>query len=116
MSQESHSHIAFDSHHYTYGKYTLGFILSLVLTFGAYFLVEGKILSGDHLYIALGILSIVQVFVQLIFFLHMMDEQKPRYNLAVFLFMALVIVIIVAGTLWIMANLNYRMMTPMGHT
>jgi cytochrome o ubiquinol oxidase operon protein cyoD len=58
-------------------------------------------------------LAVAQLLVQLVFFLHLGREPKPRQNLVVFLFMLLVIGILVIGSLWIMHNLNYHMtMTP----
>jgi heme/copper-type cytochrome/quinol oxidase subunit 4 len=46
--------------------------------------------------------------VQLFFFLHIGRESKPRLNAAAFLFATLVVTILVAGSLWIMDNLNYH--------
>jgi heme/copper-type cytochrome/quinol oxidase subunit 4 len=46
--------------------------------------------------------------VQLIFFVHLDQERKPRWNLMVLLFAVLVVVIICFGSLWIMKNLNYH--------
>ena len=48
---------------------------------------------------------------QLIFFMHLGRETKPRWKLAVTLMMILVVSILVGGSLWIMSNLTYRM-TP----
>jgi cytochrome o ubiquinol oxidase operon protein cyoD len=51
--------------------------------------------------------------VQLVFFLHLGGEGKPRWRLTAFLFMLLVLVILVFGSLWIMYNLDYHMtMSP----
>ncbi len=88
----------------------IGFFWSIVLTFAAYLLVVEEWLHGPVLVIALISLAIFQLLVQLFFFLHMGHEQKPRWNLIVFLFMALVLLIIVAGSLWIMYNLDYTLM------
>jgi heme/copper-type cytochrome/quinol oxidase subunit 4 len=44
-------------------------------------------------------------------FLHLGNEAKPRLKLLVFGFMALVVMILVFGSLWIMYSLNYRMPT-----
>lgn len=95
--------------------YITGFILSLGLTMTAYLLVK-KHLSTHHLYpsdhfmlVSLIFLAIVQLSVQLIFFLHLDRERKPRWNLQVMFFMLIILLIIVIGSLWIMANLNYRM-------
>jgi len=56
------------------------------------------------------VLATIQLFVQLIFFLHLDREPKPFWNLQVLMFAAGVIVIIVVGSIWIMNNLNYNMM------
>lgn len=93
--------------------YITGYILSVILTIIAFGLVmvahlPKKILIAD----ILG-LAIVQLFVQLYFFLHLGREQKPYWNALVFLFAVGVVVIIVGGSLWIMNNLNYNMtMSP----
>lgn len=96
-------------------KYSIGFISSLVLTFAAYALVSGHLLDGLNLLLVLGGLAIVQMIVQLLFFLHVTDETRPRFRLLSFGFMATVLVIVVAGSLWIMHHLNYNMMDMSPH-
>jgi cytochrome o ubiquinol oxidase subunit IV len=92
--------------------YISGFILSVALTLVAFMMVSDKLLHGWSLIIALMFCAVIQLMVQLIFFLHLDQEKKPRWNLQAFLFMALVLLIIVIGSLWIMNNLNYHMMSP----
>lgn len=96
-------------------KYIIGFVTSLVLTLLAYSLVQVH-LSSDHtkpsdqiLLILLSGLAISQLIVQLAFFLHLGQEKKPRLNLLSFTFAAIIIFILVFGSLWIMNNLNYHM-------
>lgn len=91
-------------------SYVLGFILSIVLTFAAYVLVEYKILANWPLNLAIILLGIGQTWVQLRLFLHLGEEAEPRWNLLSFLFMALVVLIIVGGSLWIMGHLSERTM------
>jgi cytochrome o ubiquinol oxidase operon protein cyoD len=50
----------------------------------------------------------VQLAVQMIFFLHIGNEVKPRYNLIAFSSAMVVVFIVVFGSLWIMNNLNYH--------
>lgn len=90
--------------------YLTGFFLSLMLTLVAYFSVVNEILTGRALLIAVIGLALAQLLVQLVFFLHLGRESKPRHNLMVFGFMLLIIGIVVGGSLWIMDNLNYNMM------
>jgi cytochrome o ubiquinol oxidase operon protein cyoD len=89
-------------------SYTWGFGLSLVLTVVAYVLTVKGLLSGWGLIYTLAGLAIAQLFVQLWFFLHLGRESKPRWNLAVLVFAAGVVFIVVFGSLWIMKNLDYN--------
>lgn len=93
--------------------YVLGFILSILLTLAAYHLVSGKFLTDWVLDYAVVSLTVVQILVQLLFFLHLGNEPKPYWNLLVFLFMLLVVAIIVLGSLWIMFDLDARTMAEM---
>ncbi len=98
--------------------YFLGFILCIVLTLAAYFLVTEKVLSGMTLILAILGLGVIQMAVQLIFFMHLGGEYadgKPKHhwNFLVFFFMLMVLVVIVFGSIWIMYSLNYREMPPM---
>lgn len=96
-------------------SYVIGFIISIALTLLAYFLVERHILSGSTLLGTIVTLAFVQAIIQLFFFLHLGEDKKPYWNFIVFLFMVLVLLIIVLGSLWIMYDLDYRLMTPMVH-
>ncbi len=104
--------------HGTLLSYVSGFVFSLALTLTVFVLVNNHVTSGhaaySHGFLALVImgLAVVQLIVQLVFFLHLGAEAKPRWNLAVFLFMMVVLVVIVGGSLWIINNLNYHMLSP----
>lgn len=91
----------------------LGTILSLVLTLVAYFLVEDALLTGWTLRLMVFALGTVQAILQLILFLNLGVESKPRWSLLTFFFMVLVIIVIVGGSIWIMKNLDYNMMPCM---
>jgi cytochrome o ubiquinol oxidase operon protein cyoD len=95
-------------------SYVSGFLLSIMLTLVAYFLVqrhissEHSVISHDVLIFMVTGLALTQLMVQLVFFLHVDSEQKPRWNLVALLFAVTILVIIVFGSLWIMNNLNYH--------
>lgn len=91
--------------------YVTGFGLSLLLTITAYVSVVNQSISRNMLIAVVVGLAVAQLLVQLVFFLHLGRESRPRLNLVVFLFMLLVIGILVIGSLWIMYNLDYHM-TP----
>jgi cytochrome o ubiquinol oxidase operon protein cyoD len=104
----------------TFKFYLVGFVLCVVLTLAAYYLVAEHLLAGETLILAILGLGAIQMAVQLIFFMHLGSEpeepggsKKAHWNLLVFFFMVMVIVIVVFGSLWIMYTLNYREMPPM---
>lgn len=91
-------------------SYSLGFALSVLLTVAAYVSAVNHSLPGNTLIAVIIGLAIAQLMVQLIFFLHLGSETKPRLRLTIFLFMLVVLAIVVGGSLWIMHNLDYNMM------
>jgi cytochrome o ubiquinol oxidase operon protein cyoD len=96
--------------------YIIGFALSIILTLVAFWKMSEHIASGhvspshEVLIPTLTILAILQLVVQLIFFLHIGRESKPKWNLLAFLFAVLIVTILVGGTLWIMRNLEHGQM------
>jgi cytochrome o ubiquinol oxidase operon protein cyoD len=105
------------SAHATLKSYVIGFLFSVMLTLVAYFFVVNHTStymppSSQNFIIAIILaLALAQFAIQLVFFLHLGKESKPRWKLTVFLFMIGIVSIVVFGSLWIMSSLNYRM-TP----
>lgn len=99
-------------------SYIAGFALSIILTLAAYFIADYHIATAhhglSHELLTVGILglAVVQLVVQLLFFLHLGRGSNAKWNILALLFMLLVVFILVFGSLWIMNNLNYNMMSP----
>jgi cytochrome o ubiquinol oxidase operon protein cyoD len=89
-------------------SYSIGFGLSLLLTLSAYAITVKGSLHGWGLIYLLSVLAVTQLTVQLICFLHVGRESKPRWNLTALLFAVMVVLILVFGSLWIMNNLQYN--------
>ena len=88
----------------------LGYGLAMLLTFCAFGLVVLHLLSGRQaLYAVLG-LGLVQLVVQLRFFLHIDLKRSARADLQLILFSTLIIALMVGGTLVVLFNLYHRMM------
>lgn len=100
-------------YHGTFKSYVIGFIFSLLLTIVSFSLVIMKYFSNQVTIYVIAGLALMQAIVQLLLFLHVGQEAKPRWETIVFYFMVLVLVIIVLGTLWIMHDLDVRMMSEM---
>mgnify|MGYP000031063389 CR=1 FL=1 len=96
--------------HGTLKSYIVGFILSILLTIIPYEIVVSHVLSIEVVVISVVLLGVLQLLVQLIFFLHLSTAPAQRWNLMTFAFTVLILVILVAGSLWIMWNMNYNMM------
>lgn len=94
-------------------SYLTGFLLSILLTLVAYFIVVEHVFSSRILVYTIIGLGIVQMLIQLLFFLHLGQEPKPYWNCQLFLFMITILLIIVIGSLWIMENLRYNVMPGM---
>lgn len=96
-------------------SYITGFILSIVLTLGAYFpvamLVGSKATRSSIEFVIWLILifAFIQLGIQLLFFLHLGQESKPRWKLAMFISFYSIVLIVVIASLWIMQHLNYNM-------
>lgn len=94
----------------TYKSYFVGLAISVGLTLLSYFAVTLKPFATNYTYAILAGLAVVQILVQVIYFLHIGLESKPRWNLISLVFSLIMIFIVVAGSLWVMYNLNTNMM------
>ena len=99
--------------HATLKSYIWGFVLSIVITLAAFFVViypgYFHLTTGAIIPIIL-ILAVAQLFVQLIFFMHLASETGPRWKLAIFISTIGIVLIVIVGSIWIMNHLNYNMM------
>jgi cytochrome o ubiquinol oxidase operon protein cyoD len=90
--------------------YVTGFVICLLLTLGAYHLVDNHMLSTFSLFIAVGVLAILQAITQVLCFVRSNTSREDGvWNIIAFFFTVGVIFILIVGSLWIMYNLNYNM-------
>ena len=94
----------------SYRSYATGFFLSVVLTVIAFALVMSGALPRSATLIGIVGAALVQILVHLHYFLHLDSSSAARWNILALLFTLLIMTLFVGGTLWIMYNLNYRMM------
>ncbi len=90
-------------------SYLVGFALAVVLTAIPFALVAMHALPPSRLAIVIAVAAILQVLVHLRFFLHLDLATTPRENLLAIAFTAILIFIMVGGSLWIMVDLHSRM-------
>lgn len=114
-------HDGFDQHHgHTHAdhgslkSYTTGFILAVILTAIPFWLVMGKVFdkSSTTGLVLLG-LAAVQIVVHMVYFLHMNTKSEGGWSMLALLFTAMVVIIMLSGSLWVMYHLNQNMMPGM---
>lgn len=93
----------------TLRTYQAGFGSAIVLTLAAFAIAAKHVLSGNRLIAVLLGLAIVQFVFQLIFFLHIGRETRPRWKRLVLVLMIVFVLIVLLGSIWVMYSLNYRM-------
>ncbi len=91
-------------------SYVLGLLLALVLTVAAFSVVWLDLLSGLQALAALGVLALIQIVVHFRCFLHVQVARSHQDDLRLILFTGLIVLIIVAGTVWILWDQHARMM------
>lgn len=92
-------------------SYLIGFALSVILTAIPFWLVMGDVIA-DRTIATLVIMGfgVVQIFVHMVYFLHMNTKSEGGWTMMAAIFTIIVIVIALSGSLWVMFHLNTNMM------
>lgn len=91
------------------GSYLIGFVLAVILTAVPFWLVYTHALPPGRIMVIIAIAAVLQILVHLRFFLHVNFTTTPRENLLALGFTAVLIFLMVGGSLWIMIDLHQRM-------
>lgn len=90
-------------------NYLIGFAGAAILTLLAYFSVKATWFTPAQTAGFVLALAVLQFFVQSYYFLHLKGEAKPRWQFWTYVYTIVTMLILVAGSIWVMYNLNYRM-------
>jgi len=93
-------------------NYLIGLGLAGILTIASFWAAAEHIIWGPAVPVALIVLAIAQMGVHLVFFLHITTGPDNTNNLLALVFGALVVFLIIGGSIWVMAHLSANM-TPM---
>ncbi|MBS0578126.1 MAG: cytochrome o ubiquinol oxidase subunit IV [Proteobacteria bacterium] len=91
-------------------SYLVGFLLAIVLTAVSFYLARSTLVWEPSIPIALSVLAIAQMGVHLVFFLHITAGPDSVNNIMALAFGLLIVMLLVFGSLWIMANLDHNML------
>jgi cytochrome o ubiquinol oxidase operon protein cyoD len=100
-NHNSHTHDEHESHG-SLKSYVIGFVLSIVLTILPIVVVMNDMMDKTPTIIFILIMAILQFVIQLFFFMHLREDKKPRYNVMALIFGLVILVTIIAGSIWIM--------------
>jgi cytochrome o ubiquinol oxidase operon protein cyoD len=90
--------------------YLVGLFLAILLTATSFFIAGTDLVWTPSIPVALVVLAIAQMGVHLVFFLHITTGPDNTNNVMALAFGVLIVVLLLVGSLWIMANLNHNMM------
>jgi len=93
----------------TIESYVTGFAASLAFTLIPYFLVRNYHGTGKTMVVTIMALAMIQLVIQIVFFLHLGRGPKPRWELLFFYATFSMILVVVGGSLIIVHNLHSNM-------
>jgi cytochrome o ubiquinol oxidase operon protein cyoD len=113
---DHHDHHGDDGHHGSLKDYAIGFVLSVILTAIPFWLVMAKVFdkSSTTAIVVLGFAA-VQVVVHMVYFLHMNNKAEGGWSMLSTMFTLVLLVIVLAGSIWVMYHMNKNMMPSMGN-
>ena len=92
------------------GSYVIGLVLAAGLTGAAFLVAAGGIVWGPAAPMALIALGVAQIGVHLVFFLRITSGPENLNNGLALAFGTLIVLLLVGGSIWIMAHLDHNMM------
>lgn len=112
----AHDHGGHDHHgdaepHSSLRDYTIGFMLSVILTAIPFWLVMAKVIADRNTAVlVLGGFAVIQILVHMVYFLHMNGKVEGGWTMLSTIFTVVFVAIAIAGTLWVMFHMNANMM------
>jgi len=109
-----HAHEGSDAAtHFTLRTYLTGFAVAAVLTAAAFWIVMARHFSAPLAAVTVVTLAIAQIIVQTRAFLHVNARAQGGWILVAYVFTAVLLLIGIGGSLWIMYHLDSNMMPGM---
>jgi cytochrome o ubiquinol oxidase operon protein cyoD len=113
-----HGHVDHHDHmeaHGSFKDYTIGFILSVILTAIPFWLVmTHQLAPGTTKAVILGFAA-VQLVVHMVYFLHMNSKSEGGWNMMATILTIILLFIVMTGSIWVMYHMNANMMPNMSN-
>lgn len=102
--------------HASFKDYLIGFLLSVLLTAVPFWLVMGDVLPSKLATTAVIVaFAVAQMLVHIVYFLHLDTRSQGGWNMLAAIFTVVLVVITIAGSLWVMFHMNENMMPMSPH-
>ena len=95
--------------------YTAGFGFAVLLTIASFVVAQTGLLWSPGVPVGLIVLAFAQIGVHLVFFLHMGSGPDNTNNILALTFGLFIVFLVIAGSCWIMVNLNANMLHMPAH-
>ncbi|WP_273369014.1 cytochrome o ubiquinol oxidase subunit IV [Alicyclobacillus herbarius] len=82
--------------------HVIGFVISIILTLAALWLVLSHAMRPEPLFATIMILAVLQILVQLFFFMHILDRRGPAWHVWMLMLAFVFAFVVIAGSIWIM--------------
>ena len=96
--------------------YTVGLSVAVLLTATSFWVANTTLLWPGGVFLGLAVLAIAQMGIHLVFFLHITTGPESTNNILALAFGVLIVFVVVAGSMWIMADMNENMLMPTGES
>ena len=90
-------------------SYTAGLGLAILATIGSFVVSQTNLLWSPGIPVGLAVLAFAQIGVHLVFFLHLGSGPDNTNNILALAFGVLIVFLVITGSVWIIANLNWNM-------
>jgi cytochrome o ubiquinol oxidase operon protein cyoD len=91
-------------------SYSVGLGLAIIATIASFTVAQTNLLWAPGIPVGLIVLALAQIGVHLVFFLHLGSGPDSTNNILALAFGVLIVFLVIAGSVWIIANLNSNLM------
>ena len=98
----------------SYLSYTVGLGLAILATIASFVVSQTNLLWAPGIPVGLLVLAIAQIGVHLVFFLHLGSGSDNTNNILALAFGVLIVVLVIGGSIWIIANIIGNTMPSAG--
>ncbi|MBO7743334.1 cytochrome o ubiquinol oxidase subunit IV [Paenibacillus sp. MWE-103] len=102
-AEHGHGHHDEHENHGSLKAYVIGFIISIVLTVIPLLVVFETSMNKTGVIITIITMAVIQLIVQLFFFMHIREGEGPKYNVMALVLGLFIVLVIVGGSVWIMS-------------